>query len=148
MRDTIKSQDDGDSMWLPCLYICWNQSVLSNSIKLLSVLKNKYFSVSYQFFHEVVSKEKGRTGYISTYNNTTDFLTNILVEDKRTRFAQMMLHHITSKLYGEWVGNYLKPILFCVLLWVLFIFSVYQIYEFTGNNGNPNLFGDWHEGSD
>ena len=91
-------------MGIPCDFPTYvygnNHSVLVNSTKTFSKLKNKYSSIAYHFVREGVSKDKWRVTYISTHDNVADILTKSLIGEKSVRFMGMILHHITWFL--EW----------------------------------------------
>jgi hypothetical protein len=87
-------------MGIPCDFPAYvygdNQSVLSNSTLPFSTLKKKSSSIAYHFVREGVAKDEWRTTYINTHDNLADLFTKPLPGGaKRTRFVQMVLHHIT-----------------------------------------------------
>ena len=86
-------------MGIPCEFPAYiygdNQSVLANSTKPYSVLKNKSSSIAYHYVREGVSRDEWRTAYVNTHDNVADLLTKPLPGGmKRTKFIRMILHHI------------------------------------------------------
>lgn len=72
-----------------------NQSVLSNSSKLHSVLKKKSSSIAYHFVREGVAKNKWRTVYLNTHLNPSDMYTkSLLSSEKRICFIDYFLHYL------------------------------------------------------
>ena len=87
-------------MGIPCDFPSYiygdNQSVLANSTNPFSQLKKKSSSIAYHYIREGVAKDEWRTTYINTHYNLADLFTKPLPGgEKRTRFVQMVLHHIT-----------------------------------------------------
>jgi hypothetical protein len=73
-----------------------NQSVLANTTMPHSVLKKKSNSIAYHFVREGCAKDEWRTTYINTHLNPADLLTKSLpAGEKRTKFCQMILYHLT-----------------------------------------------------
>ena len=73
-----------------------NQSVLVNSSKPFSQLKKKSSSVAYHFVREGIARKEWMVAYVNTHENLADILTKPLSGgEKRTKFINMMLYHIT-----------------------------------------------------
>ena len=72
-----------------------NKSVLVNSTIPHSTLKKKSNSISYHFIREGCARDEWRLAYVNTKDNPADLLTKpIPGGEKRSRFIQMLLHHI------------------------------------------------------
>ena len=72
-----------------------NKSVLANSTVPHSTLKKKSNSISYHFIREGCARDEWRLAYVNTQDNPADLLTKPLAGgEKRTKFIQMLLHHI------------------------------------------------------
>ena len=70
-----------------------DQSVLFNSSKPHSVLKNESSRISYHFVRERVTKNEWRTTYLNTHLNPSEMCTKSLPDgEKRTRFTGYFLH--------------------------------------------------------
>lgn len=87
-------------MGIPCEYPSYiygdNKSVLINSSNPFSMLKKKSSSIAYHFVRENVAKDECRVAYINTHDNVADMLTKPLAGgEKRLKFINMILHHIT-----------------------------------------------------
>ena len=87
-------------MGIPCDFPAYifgdNQSVLVNSSKPFSMLKKKSSSVAYHFVREGVAKNEWIVTYVNTHDNFADILTKPLAGgEKRTKFTNMVLHHVT-----------------------------------------------------
>ncbi len=87
-------------MGIPCDFPTFifgdNKSVLINSSKPFSMLKKKSCSIAYHYVREGVAKDEWRVAYINTHDNLADLLTKpIPGGEKRTRFINMVLYHIT-----------------------------------------------------
>ena len=93
-------------MGIPCDYPCYiygdNKSVLVNSTKPFSTLKKKSCSIAYHFVREGVSRDEWRVAYINTDDNVADILTKPLPGGtKRTKFTNMILHHVYESSSGD-----------------------------------------------
>ena len=81
-----------------------NQSVLANTSIPDSTLKKKSQSIAYHFVCEGAARDEWRMSYINTHENEGDLLTK-LSGDKRKRFVESLLHHISrsARACGETV---------------------------------------------
>ena len=65
-------------MVIPCDFLAYvfgdNQSVLVDSLKHFSMVKNKSSSIAYHFFCEGVAKDEWRVTYICTHDDVADVL--------------------------------------------------------------------------
>ena len=87
-------------MGIPCTLPAYvfgdNKSVLVNSSNPFSQLKKKSSSVAYHFVREGVAKKEWMVTYINTHENLADILTMPLMGgEKRTKFVNMMMRHVT-----------------------------------------------------
>ena len=72
-----------------------NQYVLDNTDMPHLMLENKPNSIVYHFVRDGTACDEWRATYINTNDNGPDLLTNTLpYGDNRTKFYNMLLHHI------------------------------------------------------
>ena len=71
-----------------------NMSVIHNTSKLESVLKNNSNSICYHFVREVVAMRECLTTHVPTAINWYDLLTKVLFGKKRREFFQGVLFDI------------------------------------------------------
>ena len=72
-----------------------NQYVLANTTMPHSMLKNKANSIAYHFVKGGTACDEWRATYININDNRYDLLNNpLLYGEKRTKFCNMLLHHI------------------------------------------------------
>ena len=80
---------------LPTYIFGDNQSVLVNSSKLNSSLKNKSSSIAFHFVCEGAAKDEWRVAYLNTNYNPADMATKSLDDgEKRSRFTSYLLHYV------------------------------------------------------
>ena len=63
---------------LPTYILLYNQSVLCNTSKSHSIMKNKSSSIAFHFIREGNAKDEWKILYINTYLNPADMLTKSL----------------------------------------------------------------------
>ena len=72
-----------------------NQSLLCNTSKPHSILKNKSSSIVFHFVREGFAKDEWRTTYINAHSNLDEILTKLLSGgEKRSKFSGYILHYI------------------------------------------------------
>ena len=71
-----------------------NKSILSNSSKPYSVLKNKSLSIAYHFVREGVAKNERRISCLNMYLNPTDMFSKSLPSgEKRALFTVYLINY-------------------------------------------------------
>ena len=71
-----------------------NMSVIHNTSKPESVLKNKSNSICYHFVREAVSMRECMTTHVHTARNWSDLRTKVLFGEKRRELVQVVLFDI------------------------------------------------------
>ena len=80
---------------LPTYIFGDNQSVLVNTSKANSTLKNKLTSIASHYVREGTDKYEWRTAYINTHSNYSDMLTKSLPGgQKSSNILSFLLHYI------------------------------------------------------
>ena len=83
-----------------------NQSVWVNTTELDSALKKKSNSIAFHSVQEGIARNKWRTAYIGSNENTSDLLTKYLPSgEKRQMFCDRILYHVYTEVVMKFGTN-------------------------------------------